>query len=150
MSDGEVSGLGTEVSVSVSLPGEETVTPEEEENDEKSESGHIDDEEDVDDINHETLPKEAVRANTPTQRPQREDIWKHVRRIGNHDVPDRGMNAECTHVCVYRLDNGDDGEKRFCNTPLKLFRSSKVKEAGWSTSAALTTLRTSECASGLE
>ena len=26
------------------------------------------------------------------------------------------MNAECTHVCVYRLDDGGDGEKRFCNT----------------------------------
>ena len=51
---------------------------------------------------------------------KRVDIWKHVRRIGNHDVPDRGMNAECTHVCVYRLDDGGDGEKCFCNTPLKV------------------------------
>jgi hypothetical protein len=32
----------------------------------------------------------------------------------DHDVPDRGMNAECTHVCVYRLDNGEVGEKSFC------------------------------------
>ena len=80
--------------------GEEAVPPEEEESDEQAESGHSDDEEDVDDINHETLPKEAVRANTPTQRPQRSDIWKNVRRITNHDVSDHGMNAECTHVCV--------------------------------------------------
>ena len=38
---------------------------------------------------------------------------------------------------MYRLDNGDDGEKRYCNTPLKRFRSSKGKEDAWSTSAAL-------------
>jgi hypothetical protein len=117
---------------------EKRLTPEEEESDEKTKSGHIDDEEDVDDINHETLSKEAVRANTHTQRAQREDIWKNVRIIANHDVTDSGMNAEYTHVCVYRLDNGEGGEKRFCNTPLKLFRSSKGKEPGWSTSAALT------------
>jgi hypothetical protein len=84
---------------------EEAVTPEEEESDEKAESGHSDDEEDVDYMNHETLSKEAVRANTPTQRVQRVDIWRNVRNIANHDVPDRGMNAECTYVCVYRLDN---------------------------------------------
>jgi hypothetical protein len=44
--------------------GEEVVVPKEEESDEKTESGHSDDEEDVDYMNHETLPKEAVRANT--------------------------------------------------------------------------------------
>ena len=54
--------------------------------------------------------------------------WKHVRRIAKHDVPDRGMKAECMHVCVYRLDDGEDGEKRYCNTPLNLFRASKSKE----------------------
>ena len=137
MTDGEASGLGGEVSVSVSLPAAEAVAAEEEESDEQEESGHSDDDEDVDDINHAAVPKEAVHPNSPTQRAQRADIWKHVRRIANHDVPDRGMNAECTHVCVYRLDNGDDGEKRYCNTPLKLFRSSKGKEAAWSTSDAL-------------
>jgi hypothetical protein len=35
------------------------VAPEEEENDEKAESGHIDDEEDVDYMNHETLSKDT-------------------------------------------------------------------------------------------
>jgi len=107
MVDGETTDLGGEVSVSVSLPAAETVVDEEKER------------------------------NNPTQRAQSEDIWKHVRHITNHDVTDRGMNAECTHVCVYRLDNGDDGEKRYCNTPLKLFRSSKGKEDAWITSAAL-------------
>ena len=52
MSDGEASGLGGEVCVSVSLPAAETVAAEEEESDEQEESGHSDDDEDVDDINH--------------------------------------------------------------------------------------------------
>ncbi len=60
-----------------------------------------------------------------------------MRRIAKLDVPDSGMKSECTHVCVYRLDDVEDGEKRYCNTPLKLFRASKAKEAAWSTSAAL-------------
>ena len=137
MADGEPTGLG-EVSVSVSmLPAAQAVSDEEEENDEDEQAGHSDDEEEVDDVNHAALPKEAVRANSPTQRPQTVDIWKHVRRIAKHDVPDRGIQSECTHVCVYRLDDGEDGEKRYCNTPLKLFRASKAKEAAWSTSAAL-------------
>jgi hypothetical protein len=88
------------------------VSPEEEESDEKEESGHSDDDDDVDDINHETLPKEAVHTNSPTQRKQSEYL------------------EECQ-------DNGDNGENRFFNTPLKLFRSSKDKEDVWSTSAAL-------------
>jgi hypothetical protein len=46
------------------------------------------------------------------------------------------MKTECTHVCVYRLDD-EDGEKRYCNTPLKLFRTSSAKTAPWNTSAAL-------------
>ena len=81
MADGEPTGLG-EVSVSASmLPGAQEVSAEEEEKDEAAESGHTDDEEDMDDINHAALPKEAVRPNTPTSRPQKADIWNHVRRI---------------------------------------------------------------------
>jgi hypothetical protein len=113
------------------------VSDEEEEKEEDEESGHPDDEEDVDDINHVSLSKEAVQGNSPTQRPQRVDIWKNVRRIVKLDVPDRGMKAEYTRVCVYRLSDGEEGDKRYCNTPLKLFRSSKDKEAAWNTSDAL-------------
>ena len=109
---------------------------EEEENNEDAESGNSVDDEDMDDMNHTALPKEVVRPNTPTVRPQTADIWKHVSRIAKHDVPDRAMKTECTHVCVYRLDD-EDGEKRYCNTPLKLFRASSAKAAPWSTSAAL-------------
>jgi hypothetical protein len=138
MTDGETSGLVGEVSLSVSLPVEEGVSAEEMESDEHEESGHSDDDVDEDEINHSALPKEAVRANSPKHRAQKSDIWQHVRRITSHDVPDRGMNLECTHVCVYRLEDGGDGEKRFCNTPLKLFRSSKGKDAGWSTTIAVT------------
>ncbi len=118
MDDAEPTGLG-EVSVSVSmLPAASVVSEEEEEKEEDEESGHADDEEDVDDINHAALPKEVVRANSPTQRPLREDIWKNVRRIAKHDAPDRGMKVECTHVstclcvCLYLS----------LSLPLSLFR----------------------------
>jgi hypothetical protein len=117
------------------------VSEEEEEKDEDVESGNSDDDEDMDDINHTALPKEAVRPNSPTMRPQTADIWKHVIRIAKHDVPDRAMKTECTHVCVYRLDDGEDGEKRYCNTSLKFFRASGAKAAAWSTSAALAHLK---------
>ncbi len=86
MTDAEPTGLG-EVSVSVSMiPVVSVVSDEEEEKEEDEESGHPDDEEDVDDINHVGLPKETVRANSPTQRPQRADIRKNVSRITNHNV----------------------------------------------------------------
>jgi hypothetical protein len=73
------------VSVSM-LPTVSVVSNEEEEKEKDEESGHVDDEEDVDDINHPTLTKEVVRANSPDQRPQREDIWKNVRSIGKRSV----------------------------------------------------------------
>ena len=128
MADGETSGLVGEVSLSASLQVAEGVAAGEIESEEPEESGHSDEDEDEDEINHSALPKETVRANTPKHRAQKSDIWKHVKRIASHDVPDRAMNLECTHVCVYRLEDGGHGEKRFCNTPLKLFRSSKGKD----------------------
>ena len=133
MADGEQTGF-PQVSAPASAAVE--VPEEEEENNEDAESGNSVDDEDMDDMNHTALPKEVVRPNTPTVRPQTADIWKHVSRIAKHDVPDRAMKTECTHVCVYRLDD-EDGEKRYCNTPLKLFRASSAKAAPWSTSAAL-------------
>jgi hypothetical protein len=50
------------------------VPEEEEENNEDREAGNSDDDEDMDDINHTALPKEVVRPNTPTVRPQTADI----------------------------------------------------------------------------
>jgi hypothetical protein len=73
---------------------------------------HDDYEEDVDDINHVVLPKETVRANSPGKRAQRTDIRKLVSRIANHDVSDHGMKADCTHVCVYRLSDGEEGDNQ--------------------------------------
>ncbi len=105
----------------------------EEEKEDDDEWGHADDEEDVDDINHSALPKQAVRANSPGIIAERADIWKHVRRICRHDVPDHAMKADCTHVCVYRLSDGEGGATRYCNKPLKLFRSTRGKEAPWIT-----------------
>jgi HD-GYP domain-containing protein (c-di-GMP phosphodiesterase class II) len=124
MTDGEPTGFG-EVSVSTSETLE--VSEEEEDKDEDTELGNSDDEEDMDDINHAALPKETVRPNSPTMRPQTVDIWKQVRCIVKHDVSDHAMKTECTHVCVYRLEDGENGEKRYCNTPLKLFRDSNAK-----------------------
>ena len=71
MTDGEPTGFG-EVSVSALTALE--VPEEEEEKDEDVESGNSDDDEDMDDINHTALPKEVVRPNTPTVRPQTADI----------------------------------------------------------------------------
>jgi hypothetical protein len=47
------------------------------------------------------------------------------------------MNADCTHVCVCPLSDGEEGVKRYCNQSLKLFRSSKAAGAPWSTSASV-------------
>jgi hypothetical protein len=85
MADDEPTGLG-EISVSVSMLPVVSVVSDEEEEKEDKESGHPDDEEDVDDINHVGVSKEAVRANSSTQRPQREDIRKNVSRITKHNV----------------------------------------------------------------
>jgi hypothetical protein len=47
------------------------------------------------------------------------------------------MNVDCTHVCVCPLADGEEGVKRFCNQPLKLFRASKALGAAWSTTASV-------------
>jgi hypothetical protein len=83
------------------------VPEEEEEKNEDAESGNSHDDEDMDNINHTALPKEVVRS--PTVRPQTAGIWKHVIRIVKHDVTDRTMKTECTHVCVYRISADDGG-----------------------------------------
>ena len=136
MSDNVPTG-SAEVSASASvLPARVHVSSDEDDK-EDEESGHDDDEEVVDDVNHAALPKGAVHGNSPGRRSKTSDIWKHVRRIANHDLPDHAMKTDCTHVCIYRLTDADGGEKRYCNKPLKLFRSTKGKESSWSTSAAL-------------
>jgi hypothetical protein len=105
-----------EVSASASvLPARVHVSNDEEDKEEDEESGHHDDEEDVDDINHVVLSKDATRVNSPGRRSQREEIWKHVRRITNHDLSDHAMKTDCTHVCVYRLTDVEGNEKRYSN-----------------------------------
>ena len=85
MSD-NVPTVSGEVSTSPNvLPTRSHVSSDEEDKEEDEESGHDDDEEDVDDINHAALPKDVVRANSPGRRSQREEIWKHVRRITDHE-----------------------------------------------------------------
>ena len=58
-------------------------------------------------------------------------------RINKYDVPGHEMNADCTHVCVCPLTDGEEGVQRFFNQPLKLFRTSKASGAGWSTTASV-------------
>ena len=86
------------------FPGGSLTSSDQEDKDEDEESGHIDDEEDVDEINHETLPKETVRTHTPIRREHRSTLWKYLRRINKHSVPEHGMKEdlyEC--VCVSRV-----------------------------------------------
>ncbi len=130
MSDNVPTGSG-EVCTSASvLPVRLHVSNDEEDKEEDEESGHDDDEEDVDDINHAALPKDVVRANSPGRRSQREEIWKYVRRITDHDLPDHVMKTDYTHVCVYRLPDAEGGEKRYCNKPLKLSQDCAVLPCG--------------------
>jgi hypothetical protein len=80
MTDGESTGFRE---VSAPATPAVQVPEEEEEKNEDTESGNSDDDEDMDDINHTALPKEVVRPNSPTVRPQTVDIWNHVNRIAN-------------------------------------------------------------------
>jgi hypothetical protein len=103
----------------------------------ENESSEDDDEEEVDEINHAKLPREAIRAHSPARRPHKSAAWTYLRRIHKHDVPGHEMNADCTHVCVCPLADGEEGVKCFCNQPLKLFRSNKESGAGWSTTSSV-------------
>ena len=70
-----------------------------EEKDEDEELTHDDDEEDEDEINHTHLPKEVVRAPSPSRRVQNAPVWKHMYRITKYNVPDREIKADYTHIC---------------------------------------------------
>ncbi len=97
----------------------------EENQEEDEESGLVDDEEDVDEINHETLPKVVVRAHSPGKRAHRSLDCHHVRHIAKHDVSDHAIHGDWTHVCVYPLSDGEGGVKLCCNMSLKVFRTTK-------------------------
>ncbi len=97
----------------------------EENQEEDEESGLVDDEEDVDEINHETLPKVVVRAHSPGKRAHRSLVCHHVRHITKHDVSDHAIHGDCTHVCVYPLSDGEGGVKFYSNMSLKVFRATK-------------------------
>ena len=101
------------VSVDVSmLPAGSPACSDEDDKDEHEDSGHVDDDDEGDEINHEALPKEAVRAHTPSRRERRSTLWKYLRRIDRYDLPGHGMKEDCTHVCVYPLSEGETGVKR--------------------------------------
>lgn len=134
MPDDGSTGSGAAVDIADALmgSGDEEVNQAEE-----NESSEDDDEEEVDESNHAKLPSAAIRAHSPGRRAHTSAAWTHLRRIHKHDVPGHEMNADCTHVCVFPLADGEGGVKRFCNQPLKLFRASKALGAGWSTSASV-------------
>jgi len=80
---------------------------------EDEESVHGDDEGEMDEINHEKLPKAVVRAHSPGRRAHTSPPWTHLRHIDKNDVSGHEMNAECTHVGVYPLSDGEGGVKRY-------------------------------------
>jgi len=93
---------------------------------EENELWEDDDEEEVDEINHAKLPREVIRAHSPGRRAHTSAAWTYLRRIDKHDVPGHEMHADCTHVCVCPLSDGEEEEKRFCNEPLKLSRQTML------------------------
>ncbi len=72
-------------------------------------SGHEKDDEeddgDIDDINHTKMSKEEVCGHRPTVRGLNAPVWTHVKRIGNHDLPGRGLHTECTHICTLLISD---------------------------------------------
>ena len=126
------SGAAVHIADALMGTGDEEVTQVEE-----NESWEDDDEEEVDEINHAKLPSAVIRAHSPGRRRNTSAAWTHLRRINKHDVPGHEMNADCTHVCVCPLADGEEGVKCFCNQPLKLFRASKALGAAWSTTASV-------------
>ena len=66
---------------------------------EENELWEDDVEEEEDEINHAKLPSEAIHAHSPGRRVHTSSVWKHLSRIGKHDVPGHAMTADMTHVC---------------------------------------------------
>ena len=82
------------------------VSGDEEDKDEDEELAHDDDEQDVDDINHTQFPKEEVLDYSPIRGSRGDPVCQHLKRIAKYNVPDRPINADCTHICVYPLGSG--------------------------------------------
>jgi len=95
---------------------------------EENELWEDDDEEEVDEINHAKLSSAVIRVHSPGRRRNTSAAWTHLRRINKHDVPGHEMNADCTHVCVCPLADGEEGVKRFCNQPLNFSGRARRRE----------------------
>jgi hypothetical protein len=124
------------VSVSIHSSGS-GVSGDEEDKDEDEELAHDDDEQDVDDMNHTHLPKEAVHAHSPSKRRRGAPVGQHLKRIDKYNLSDRPINADCTHICVYPLSDDEGGSKCYCNTSLKVVRGTKSVSSAWSTSTVV-------------
>ena len=90
--------------MSVSMDSDKSHTPsasaDEEEKGEDEELAHDDDKEDEDEINHTQLDKEVVHTPSPRRRVQKDPVWKHLKCISKHNVSDREIQEDCTHICV--------------------------------------------------
>ena len=127
---------GVRVSVSIHSAGS-GVSGYEEDKDEDEELEHDDDEQVVDDINHTQFHKKVVRVHSPRKRRRGGPVWQHLKRIDKYNLPDRPINTDCTHVCVYPLSDDEGGSKRYCNTPLTLVQGTKSVSSTWITSDAV-------------
>jgi hypothetical protein len=57
-----------------------------------------DDEQDVDEINHTLLPKEAVRAHSPIRRTRGALVCQNLKRISKYNLSDWAITVDCTHI----------------------------------------------------
>jgi hypothetical protein len=129
-----VSG-GVCASVSMHSVGSGVSGDEEDKDEDEELTDDDDDEQDVDEVIHTHLPKEMVRAHSPSRRTRGALVCQHLKRITKYNLPDRAITADCTHICVYPFSDDEGGSKCYCNTPLKLFRVTKSVSSVWNTSA---------------
>ena len=132
MSDNVTVGSGgVDESVSM-LSAVSNVSGDEENKDDEEECYDGDD----DEVDHTKVPQEMLRACSPTARTRAAPVWQHLKRIAKFNMPDREIQEDRTHMCVYPLSDDESGSKRYCNTPLKLFKG-KSGSCTWSTTAAV-------------
>ena len=130
MSDNVTVGSGgVDESVSM-LSAVSNVSGDEENKDDEEECYDGDD----DEVDHTKVPQEMLRACSPTARTRAAPVWQHLKRIAKFNMSDREIQEDHTHMCVYPLSDDESGSKRYCNTPLKLFKS-KSGSCTWSGSA---------------
>lgn len=101
MSDNVTVGSGgVDESVSM-LSAVSNVSGDEENKDDEEESDDGDD----DEVDHTKVPQEMLRACSPTARTRAAPVWQHLKRIAKFNMPDREIQEDRTHMCVYPLSD---------------------------------------------